>query len=146
MKSDPELLKTKRKDEEIKKLKNKTGKHGYENKLKSLIIDGEYYKKKCENLNERKLLVFFTRGLIGSGPAITTSTLSLVNPSIGITIASFSALLTSMAILITNKYISNLKIRYTKLPDWINVITLLIEKTLKQSMIDRKLMKMKLMK
>ena len=39
----------------------------------------------------------------------------------------------------TNEYISKLKIRYTKLKDWINVITLLYEKTLKQSMIDKKI-------
>ena len=46
-------------------------------------------------------------------------------------------MLTSIAILITNEYISKLKIRYTKLRDWINVITLLYEKTLKESMIDK---------
>ena len=48
-------------------------------------------------------------------------------------------MLTSSAILITNEYISKLKIRYTKLRDWINVITLLYEKTLKESMIDKKI-------
>ena len=32
-----------------------------------------------------------------------------------------------------------MKIRYTKLRDWINVITLLYEKTLKQSLLDKKL-------
>ena len=40
--------------------------------------------------------------------------------------------------LITNEYISKLKIRYTNLRDWNNVITLLYEKTLKQSMKDKK--------
>ena len=53
-------------------------------------------------------------------------------------IASCSAFLTSIAILITNEYISKLKKRYTKLRDWINVIILLYEKTLKKSMIDKK--------
>ena len=48
-------------------------------------------------------------------------------------------MLTSIAILITNEYISKLKIRYTKLRDWINVFTLLYEKTLKESMIDKKI-------
>ena len=57
----------------------------------------------------------------------------------GIVISSSTALLTSIAILITNEYISKLKIRYTKLKDWIIVITLLYEKTLKQSMIDKKI-------
>ena len=65
--------------------------------------------------------------------------MALINPGAGIIISSSTALLTSIAILITNKYISKLKIRYTKLRDWINVITLLYEKTLKQSMVDKKI-------
>ena len=64
--------------------------------------------------------------------------MSLLNPIIGIVLTSSTALLTSIAILITNEYISKLKIRYTKLRDWVNVITLLYEKTLKESMIDKK--------
>ena len=89
-------------------------------------------------MNKKKVLIFITEILIGSGSAITSSTFSLINPSIGKPIASCSALLTSIAILITNEYISKLKIRYTKLRDWIILITLLYEKTLKQSMIDKK--------
>ena len=65
--------------------------------------------------------------------------MSLNNPGAGIIISSSTALLTSIAILITNEYISKLKIRYTKLRDWINVITLFYDKTLKQSMIDKKI-------
>ena len=65
--------------------------------------------------------------------------MSLINPSIGVGLTSSSALLTSIAILITNEYIRKIKIRYTKLRDWINVMTLLYEKTLKQSMIDKKI-------
>ena len=52
---------------------------------------------------------------------------------------SSTALLTSIAILITNEYISKLKLRYTKPRDWINFITILYEKTLNQSMIDKKI-------
>ena len=63
----------------------------------------------------------------------------LLNPSIGIVLTSSTALLNSIAIVITNEDISKLKIRYTKLRDRINVITLLYEKTLKESMIDRKI-------
>ena len=63
--------------------------------------------------------------------------MGLINPGAGIIISSSSVLLTSIAILITNEYISKLKIRYTKLRDWINVITLLYEKT---SMVDKKKM------
>ena len=64
--------------------------------------------------------------------------MGLINPGAGIIISSSTALLTSIAILITNENISKLKIRYTKLRDWINVITLLYEKTLKTSMVDKK--------
>ena len=64
--------------------------------------------------------------------------MSLIILSIGVFLTSLTCLITSLAILITNDYISKLKIRYTKLRDWINVITLLYEKTLKESMIDKK--------
>ena len=47
--------------------------------------------------------------------------------------------LSSISTLITNEYFSKLKIRYTKLRDWINGITLLYKKTLKESMIDKKI-------
>ena len=65
--------------------------------------------------------------------------MSLINPGASIIISSSTALLTSIAILITNEYISKLKIRYTKLGDWINVITLLYEKILRESVIDKKI-------
>ena len=81
---------------------------------------------------------------IAAGSAVGSSSMALINPGAGIVISSSTALLTSIAILITNEYILKLKIRYTKLRDWINVITLLYEKTLKRSMIDKKLMKEKL--
>ena len=63
--------------------------------------------------------------------------MGLINPGPGIIIPSITALLTSIAILITNEDISKLKIRNTKLRDWINVITLLQQKTLKTSMVDK---------
>ena len=59
--------------------------------------------------------------------------------SVGIFAVSTTALITSIAILITNDYITNLKTRYTLLKDWINLIGLLCEKTLKQSMINEEL-------
>ena len=77
--------------------------------------------------------------MIGSGSAISTSTMSLFNPSIGLVLTSSTDLLTSIVILITNEDISNLKLRYTKLGDWINVIRLLYKKILKQSTIDKKI-------
>ena len=139
LKNEPELLKIKTRDDEIKALKYQTERHGHENILKSLKIDNEYYKKKYKSLNKKKVLLIITEILIGSGSAISTSTMSLINPSIGIVLTSSTALLTSLAILITNEYISKLKLRYTKLRDWINFITILYEKTLNQSMIDKKI-------
>ena len=65
--------------------------------------------------------------------------MSLINPSIGIVLTSSTAIVTSLAILITNEYISDIKLRYTKLRDWINFITLLYEKTLKEFMVDKKI-------
>ena len=95
--------------------------------------------KKYKSLNKKKILLIITEILVGTSSAVGSSTMGLINPSVGIVISSSTALLTSIAILITNEYISKLKIRYTKLKDWINVITLLYEKTLKQSMIDKKI-------
>ena len=128
LKNDVKLLKIKTRHDEIKNLKYQTEKHDYENILKSLKVDNEYYKKKYKSLNKKKVLLIITEILIGSGSAITSSSFSFIN----------SALLTSLAILITNEYISKLKLRSTKLRDWINFITILYEKTLNQSMIDKK--------
>ena len=139
LKNEPELLKIKTRDDEIKNLKYQTEKHDHENILKSLKRDNQYYTKKYKSLNRKKVLLIITEILVGSGSAISSSAMSMINPGAGIVISSSAALLTSIAILITNEYISKLKIRYTKLRDWINVITLLYEKTLKESMIDKKI-------
>ena len=132
-------MKIKTRDDEIKNLKYQTEKHDHENILKSLKVDNEYYKKKYKSLNKKKVLLIITEILVGSGSAIRTSTMGLINPSIGIVLTSSTALLTSLTILITNEYISELKLRYTKLRDWINFITILYEKTLNQSMIEKKI-------
>ena len=137
LKNEPELLKIKTRDDEIKALKYQTEKHDHENILKSLKVDNDYYKKKYKSLNKKKVLLIITEILIGGVSAVGSSSMALINPGAGIVISSSTALLTSIAILITNEYISKLKIRYTKLRDWINVITLLYEKTLKESMIDK---------
>ena len=137
--NEPELIQIRPKDDQLKELQYKTEKHDHENISKSLKNDNESIKKEYKSLNKKKILLIITEILIGSGSAIGTSTMGLINPSIGIVISSSTALLTSIAILITNEYISKLKIRYTKLRDWINVITLLYEKTLKESMIDKKI-------
>ena len=136
---DVELLKIKTKDDQLKELQYKTEEHDFENILISLKNDNESYEKKYKLSNKKKVLLIITEILIGSGSAISTSTMSLINPSIGIVLTSSTALLTSLAILITNEYNSKLKLRYTKLRDWINFITILYEKTLNQSMIDKKI-------
>ena len=138
LKNEPELLKIKTRDDEIRNLKYQTEKHDHENILKSLKSDNEKYKKIYKSLNKKKILLIVSEVLVGSGSAIGSSTMSLINPSIGIVLTSSTALLTSLAILITNEYISKLKLCYTKLRDWINFITILYEKTLNQSMIDKK--------
>ena len=137
--NEPELLKIKKRDDENKNLKYQTEKYGFENILKNLKADNEKIKKKYKKLNKKKILLIVTEILVGGGSAIGTSTMGLINPSVGVIASSSTAFLTSIAILITNEYISKLKIRYTKLRDWMNVITLLYEKTLKQSMIDKKI-------
>ena len=139
LKNEPELLKIKTNHDEIKNLKYQTEKHDHESILKSLKIDNEYYKKKYKSLNEKKVLLIVTEIFIGSGSAISTSTMFLIKPCIGIVLTSSTALLTSVAILITNEYISKLKVGYTKLSDWINFITILYQKTLNQSMTDKKI-------
>ena len=77
--------------------------------------------------------------MLESGSPITTSTLSIINSSVGIAISTSTALLTSVATLITNEYIRKLKIRYIKLRYWISFITILYEKTLNQSTADKKI-------
>ena len=64
--------------------------------------------------------------------------MSIINTGLGIVLTSSTALVTSIAFLITNEYKSKIKIRSTKLRDWINFITILYEKTLKESMNDKK--------
>ena len=134
--NEPELLKIKTRDDEIRNLNFETEKHDQENILMSLKIDIENYKKKYKSLNKKKVILIINEILVGSASAVDSSTMRLINPGAGIIISSSPALLTSIAILITKEHISELKIRYTKLGDCINVITLLYEKTLKQSMID----------
>ena len=100
--------------------------------------------KKYKNLNRKKVLLLINEKLIGSGSAVRSSTMGLIIPGADNFISSSTALLTSIAIINANEYLSKLKIRYTKLRDWIIVIKLLYEKTLKSSMVDKKVIKKKL--
>ena len=139
LKNEAELLKIKTKDDQLKEVQYTQEKYDHENILKSLKVDNEYFKKKYKNLNKKKVLLIITEILFGAGSAVGSSSMALINPGAGIVISSSTALLTSIAILITNEYISKLKIRYTKLRDWIHVITLLYEQALKKSMVDKKI-------
>ena len=128
LKNEPKLLRIETRDDGIKNLKYQSEKRDHENILKSLKNDNDYYRKKYKSLNRKKILLIVTEILIGSASAISTSSMASINPSVGIIASSSTAFLTSIAILITSEYISNLKIGYTKLRDWINVIILLYEK------------------
>ena len=59
-----------------------------------------------------------------------------MNVSVDIKTTSGTALLTSIAILITDDYISKSKTLSNNLRDWRNVFSLLFQKTFKQLMID----------
>ena len=60
LKNEPELLKIKTRDDEIKSLRYQTEKHDHENILKSLENDNEKYKKKNKSLNKKKILLIIT--------------------------------------------------------------------------------------
>ena len=117
MNFDPELIKIKTKDDEIKDLKNKTETHDHENHLKSLKIDNEKYNKSYESLKKRTVLLMITENLVGTASTVRSSTLAILKPSAGFVISSSAALSTSVAVLIANEYISELKIPYTKIGD-----------------------------
>ena len=115
LKNDPELLNIKTKYDEIKDSKDKTERNDHENILKPPKIDKEHYKKKYKSFNKRKIFIIITELLTESTPATSSSTMGLINPGADDNFSSSTALLTSMAVLITNEYISKLKIKYTKL-------------------------------
>ena len=106
-------------------------------KLKTKII------RIIKKFEKKRVLLFITEILVVAGSAVCSSTMSLITPGASNNISSSTALLTSIAILITNEYISKLNIRNTMLRNYTNVITLLYEKTLKESMIDKNLIKKK---
>ena len=85
------------------------------------------------------MLFVTTELLLRSGSTKTTSTLSKLNPGVGLVLTSSTALLKSIVILSTNDYISKFKKNYTKLKDWIHIFTLLYGETLKESMVDKKI-------
>ena len=137
--SDPEAIKIKNRDDDTKELIHKTVEHDYEVFLKLPKIDKGYYKNKIKKLNEKETTLVLSDNSIGSSSTLMFSALSFVKLSVGFPITSSSASKTSIAILITSECISKMKIRYTEIGDWIDVYSLLQEKILKQSMIDKKI-------
>ena len=65
--------------------------------------------------------------------------MSLLNPSLGIVLTNCTSLIKIIAILIENECFSKLEMCYTNLRDCINVKTLLFQKIIEQSMIDKKI-------
>ena len=90
-------------------------------------------------MNKKKILLFLTEILVGSASTVGSATMGLFNPGAGNIFSSSTALLTSIATIITNEHISKLKIRYSKLKDGNIVSTLMYEKTLKESIIVKKI-------
>ena len=127
--NEPELIGIKTKDDEIKDLKYKTEKHDFENIVKSLKIENDYYKKNYKSLNTRKIFMIVSEKLLGAGGLSVVSglTISGIAPVGRVTAGSIS-FLSSISTLITDKNLSRLEIRYTKLRDCINETTLLYEK------------------
>ena len=64
--SEPEKLNMKTRDDEIKDLKYKTEKRDYENMVKSLKNNNDYYRKKNESLMKKKVFKIVSEFLIGS--------------------------------------------------------------------------------
>ena len=85
--NEPELLKIKTRDDEIKNLKQKTEKHDYEVILKSLKTDKEE-NKKYKSLNKKKVFLAITKILVGSASNFRSATMSLIIPVAGINISS----------------------------------------------------------
>ena len=83
MNSDPELLKIDKIDD-LRKLRYKTEKYDHEKILASPKIDKEDSKKKHKQLNGKKVIIVLGEISLGFSSTITSSTLSFLNPSAGV--------------------------------------------------------------
>ena len=134
------LLKSKTKVDKSKEFEHRAEKHDHENISKSLIVDNDYDQKKYKSLNEKKLIMIVSEFLIGLFGLDVGSGLTLLGlVPVGVMCVSSFSFLSSISALMTKECFSKLKIRYTKLWDWINVVSLLYGKILKQSMVDREI-------
>ena len=107
---DPTLLKNIIVDK-IKELRYRSEKQEFDNLSESPKIGNDFCKKckKCPNKKAKQRI--FTEILIGSGSTIANSTMSIANLNAGALASSFSAPITSIALLITIEFISKVKIR-----------------------------------
>ena len=87
------------------------------------------------------MMLIIREFFIGSSGLTVVTVLSSkdLGSSLGFPSAAAASYIASVAGLITNEYCSKLEMRYTKLRDWIEVTTLLYEKTLNKSLIDTKI-------
>ena len=138
--NDPELLKVKTRDDEMKDMKYKTEKYDHENIIKSLKIDKDHSNQNYSKRKKKKIFITTLKRLTSaSGLAVGRSlTVTGVGASIGVPVAGCTSILPSVATLFTNEYFSKFKLRYTKLKDWIKMVAILKEKTLNKSMIGRR--------
>ena len=123
---DPTLLKRTIIDEHIEEKKCKTGKHDHEKFLKSRKIDKNFYNKKHSKKKEKEKKHHSPRN---------PNKWYCISCSYSLSIAGVK----SVATLITNEYFSILNLGYAELKVWRKMITLLYEKTLNNSMIDKKI-------
>ena len=107
--SDREFLKIKTRDDQKRELQNKTEKHDDYNISDGLENYKDYNKKKYTALKKKKVLLKVIELLIGSASSKGSSTIAILNLSAGIIISYSTALLTNIAILITNENLTNLK-------------------------------------
>ena len=123
--NEPSLLKIKTIVDEIKNLRNQTEKHDLEKLLKSMKIDNEYFKKKNKCLNKKKIILIVSDLLIGGvGLSIEGGLIISGLAPVGSMCATSISFLSSISTLFTEQYFSKLKIRYTKLGDRNDAITL----------------------
>ena len=75
------------------KLKYKAERHDYENILKSLEIDNDYYRKKYKSVNKKKIYISILEILAGASGVVVGSTLPAtgVGTQIGVPIAGVSS-------------------------------------------------------
>ena len=76
--------------------------------------------------------------LLGSSLTVVSSLISIFNPIFGVLMASVSASVTSIAILIRNENFSEIETQYAELGGLRSVDSLLYGMAVKQSMIDEK--------